>query len=205
MKIVAFIDASLYARSVIDHTAWLARNRPASIELVQIVSPNELMAEQVTTVGPSASIALDHERVEAKVGELERAGRCQLDAARNRLAAAGLPDVTARLIHGNIAASMLEVTRSASIAVMGKRGENADLARLSLGSQVERLVRSAPIPVLAVSRSFRPIERMLLAMNAGDTLAVDALAAGALPPADLQLLHVGDASGTIKATLQQAA
>ena len=64
MKIVAFVDTSLYAQSVIDHTAWLAADRGASIELVQVISPGELMTAQLAPMHPSVSIPLDSKRVE---------------------------------------------------------------------------------------------------------------------------------------------
>src|SRR5690606_20479029 len=81
-----------------------------------------------------------------------------------------------------------------------------DLARLPLGSNLERLVRRAPVPVLAVSRSFRPIERMLLALDvdAESVSSVEALASGLLPARPLQLLHVGEQSERAQAALERA-
>lgn len=204
MKIVAFVDTSLYAQSVIDHTAWLAADRGASIELVQVISPGELMTAQLAPMHPSVSIPLDSKRVDDEVAALKRHGERQLEAAREQLAATGLNDVRVRLVEGNIATLMQEAVADAMVAVMGKRGENADLARLQLGSHVERLVRSTSTPVLAVSRSFRPIERMLLPMDAGDSSAVAALLAGVLPRGAVELLHVGEATEPVRAALAAA-
>lgn len=205
MKIVAFIDQSLYAPSVVDHAIWLARGRSARVEPVQIVSPNELMAAQVAPMHPSVSLAVDGARVNARVEELKRSGAEQLEAACDRLHEAGVNNVNGRLLEGNIATSMLEAAANASVVVMGKRGESADLARLPLGSQVERLVRATHVPVLAVSRSFRPVERMMLPMDGGTSPAVQALAGGVLPAhGALEVLHVGEATEPVQAALADA-
>ena len=51
--------------------------------------------------------------------------------------------------------------------VIGKRGEAADFAKMHLGSNLERLIRSTNKPVLVAARSFKPIERILLAFDGG--------------------------------------
>lgn len=204
MKIVAFVDQSIYAGSVIDHTAWLSRHRAASVELVQVISPNELAAAHVAPMHPSVSMAVDGIRMAAKVEKLMRLGVRQLETACDTLRAAGVHDVRARMLEGNIATSMLEAATNASVVVLGKRGESADLARLPLGSHVEGLVRGSRMPVLAVSRSFRPIERMLVGVDESSSATVRALTAGLLPPAFVELLHVGDTTLAMEAALKQA-
>jgi nucleotide-binding universal stress UspA family protein len=208
MKIVAFIDLSLYAHSVIDHTAWLARAKQASVELVNIVSPNELAASNLAPIHPGGAMLLQQDgALDAMVADRARQGRERLDHARRLLNDAGVYDVGTRLLEGHTARSMAQAASSASIIIMGKRGEQADLARLPLGSNLEPLARSSKVPVLAVSRSFRPIRRLLVAVDAEAPTApaVDALASGIVPAAPLELLHVGEVSESARQTLDQAA
>ena len=205
MRIVAFLDQSLYAPSVVDHVAWLARGRSAQVELVQIVSPDELVAAQIAPIHPSVSVPIEAVRATARAEDMARTGARQLDEARDGLRALGVDDVKVWLLEGNIASMMLEAAAGAALVVMGKRGENADLARLPLGSHVESLARGIATPVLAVSRSFRPIERMVAAIDEDDAATVEALAAGIIPAGPIELLHVGEAAPPIEAALESAA
>ncbi len=208
MKIVAFVDSSLYAHSVIDHTIWLALERRASVELVHIVSPNEVAASNIAPIHPGGAVLLERDdTLNAKLAELERQGRERLEQAHRALNQAGVNDVQVRLCEGHIAQTMVQATQSASIAIVGKRGEHADLARLPLGANLERLVRGSKVPVLAVSRSFRPIRRALAPVDAeaATAPALEVLAGGLLPATPIELLHVGDASEAARVRLDQAA
>lgn len=207
MTIVSFIDGSIYARSVVDHTAWLARAHNADVELVHIVASNDLRAEQVAQMHPTGPVLLAADPLlDARIDELTAQGRAQLAEARDRLAEAGVFGVRTRLLEGPVARHMAEAAGRATLIVAGKRGEHADLARLPLGANLERLARHAPAPVLAVPRRFRPTGRMLLAIDVTETpsRAVDALAQGALPPAPLHLLHVGPRTDEARAALDAA-
>lgn len=210
MKIVALVDLSLYGYSVIDHTIWLAREQQASVELVHVVSPNELAAANFAPMHPGGAMLLEPEDgLEAKVARLTRQGRERLEQARIQLNEAGVHDVQLRLREGPTAQTMLECAATASLVIMGKRGDQADLARLALGANLERLTRGSKVPVLAVSRSFRPIRRMLAALDAdadaGTAAAIDALAGGLLPPMPIELLHVGDADDAARRGIGEAA
>lgn len=208
MKIVAFLDASLYAPSVVDHALWLARGRSASVELVHIVSPGELRSMSFAPMHPSAAmVQLPDEDIDRKVAELKREAHRRLEAVRELFAAAGVDDVITRVHEGNVLELMKNRATDASIVVMGKRGDEADLAHLTLGSHVEALVRSVQIPVLAVSRKFRPISRIVLATAAEDNSSpsVEALLRGIVPTAAVRLLHVGDGSEHVESVLSDAA
>ena len=208
MKIVAFLDASLYAPSVVDHALWLARGRSASVELVHIVSPGELRSMSFAPMHPSAAmVQLPDEDIDRKVAELKREAHRRLEAVHELFAAAEVDDVVIRVREGNVLELMKNAATDASIVVMGKRGEEADLARLPLGSHVETLVRGVGIPVLAVSRTFRPINRVVLATSAADSSSpsTDVLLSGILPAAAVQLLHVGESSKHVESVLTDAA
>jgi nucleotide-binding universal stress UspA family protein len=53
--------------------------------------------------------------------------------------------------------------------VLGKRGEQADFAKMHRGSEVERVVRAVHRPLLVSARQFKPIERFLIAFDGSST------------------------------------
>lgn len=208
MRIVAFIDPSLYGRSVADHAAWLALAGDAEVDLVQIVSPNELLAAQITPAHPGAPVIFDSEMLlGTEVAELKRAADARLEDACRQLRAQGVTRVRPRTLEGNVQQLMAEAAADATLVVMGKRGEHADLARLPLGSNLEPFVRAARVPVLAVSRTFRPVQRLLIAVGreSAAASAVTAIASGVIPRMPVRLLHVGADDEAIPPDLQRAA
>jgi nucleotide-binding universal stress UspA family protein len=80
------------------------------------------------------------------------------------LDAAGANDITTRLRRGDLVETISEVEAAARVIVVGKRGEAADFAKGHLGSNLERIVRTAKRPVFVASRAFTPIERVLVPM-----------------------------------------
>ncbi|MEZ5877927.1 MAG: universal stress protein [Tepidamorphaceae bacterium] len=53
------------------------------------------------------------------------------------------------------------------LIVIGKRGEAADFAKLHLGSNLERIVRSSHKPVFVANREFKPVTNVLIAFDGG--------------------------------------
>ncbi|MFN4059018.1 MAG: universal stress protein, partial [Roseinatronobacter sp.] len=94
-------------------------------------------------------------------------GRAILYDAQARLHAAGAANITTRLRHGDIVETVAEIEGQARARIIGKRGEAADFATGHLGSNLERILRSARKPVLVASRAFRPIEKVLVAFDGG--------------------------------------
>lgn len=101
--------------------------------------------------------------------------RAILAEARRHLAGAGIARVVIEQQHGSLVDSIGRFEATADLVVIGKRGEHADFAKLHLGSNLERVIRSCHHPVLVASRAFRPIERMLIAYDGGPSVlkAVD--------------------------------
>ena len=60
-----------------------------------------------------------------------------------------------------------EIEADARVIMVGKRGEAADFAKGHLGSNLERIVRTATKPVFVASRAFRPITSVLVAYDGG--------------------------------------
>ncbi len=190
-KLIALVDSSIYAQSVCDHAAWIAQRTGAAVELMHVIGRAETadapanLSGNITLGARTALLeelsALDEQR--AKLSQ--KHGRAILDDARASIEAAGVAAVTVRLRIGDFVETVAESEADADMVVIGKRGEAADFARLHLGSNLERVVRSSRKPVFVAARAFQPIERFLIAYDGGassmkavDHVARDPLFAG---------------------------
>ncbi|MGB0901492.1 universal stress protein [Halocynthiibacter sp.] len=172
-KIIALVDGSAYSESICDYAAWIAKREGHSVEVLHIIT-RKLDADSNLSgnIGFGARSKLmdqlaDLDAQQAKLAN-ER-GRAILEDAEARIKAAGVSDVTTRLRHGDLLEELLEAEKTASLVVVGKRGENADFASGHLGSNLERVVRTSMIPVLVASRSFIEPKSFLLAFDGGKT------------------------------------
>lgn len=186
-KIIALVDASIYAESVCHHAAWLATRTGAPVELIHVLGRREAS----DTHDHSGAIALGaRTALMAQLAELDaqraklisHRGRAILDDAQAIVEKAGVTDVTTRLRHGDIVETVADVELGARVIVIGKRGEAADFAKGHLGSNLERIVRASHKPVFVASRAFRPIARVLVAYDGGASAikAVDHIARSSL-------------------------
>lgn len=172
-RILAAIDASLYATSVIDHAAWAARRLGASVEVLHVIQRKDAVAARHDlsgAVGLGAKSALMEElvRIDEQEGRLaQEKGRALLAAAASHLAELGMADVTLTHRHGGIVETIIEHEEAADLVVIGKRGASADFARGHLGSKVERVARQSIRPLLVASRAFAEPTTILVAFDGG--------------------------------------
>ncbi|WP_028794214.1 universal stress protein [Thalassobaculum salexigens] len=213
-KIVAMIDGSIYSQSVSEHTAWAAgRLGVTEIELVHVLGRREGPSAPADLSG-SFSAGMREELLKelADLDELnakaaQKRGRMILEEAQTSLKAKGIETVAPKLRHGDLIETLAAVETGADMVVIGKRGSAADFAKMHLGSNLERVVRSSHVPVLITSRAFKPIKRFLIAFDGGRTAlkAVDYVARTALfSGLECHLLTVGDRSAEIERNLANA-
>jgi len=181
--ILSCTDGSIYAPSVYDHTRWAALRLGAAVHLLHMLERAPAIAgpaDASGAIGVDAQNALLGELVALaeQQGRLAQArGRAILAAARQRLAEAGISALVAEQQHGALVDAIERLEPSTDLLVIGKRGEHADFAKLHLGSNLERAIRSCHHPVLVASRAFKPIERFLLAYDGSPSVlkAIDHL------------------------------
>ncbi len=187
-KLIAFIDGSAYAESVLDHAAWVATTVAAGVDVVHVIGRRDVSS---TPFDLSGSLALgarssllnelaEHDRQRAKLAQ--QRGRLIVDAGVQRLLQAGVPAALGKLRNGDIVEAVQELEKEADLILIGKRGEAADFAKLHLGSNLERVVRTSTKPVLVASRAFQPIQRFLVAFDGGPSVmkAINHIANGKL-------------------------
>ena len=170
-KIIALVDASIYARSVCDHAAWAASRGGFEVELLHVLGRREAPERQdlsgAIALGARSTLLGELAELDAQRAKLAQArGRAILDDARAILEEAGVT-ASGSLRRGDIVEAVTEREADAAFVLIGKRGEAADFAKGHLGSNLERVVRSAKKPVFVASRGFRPIARLLIAYDGG--------------------------------------
>lgn len=210
-KILACIDGSVYADSVIDHAAWVAQGTGMAVELLQVLGRREATASDRSgriVAGARRKLLEELAELDAERAKLQhKEAWLALDEAKERLNAAGVSDVTTTLRHGDLVPTLHEREAGAGIVVVGKRGEAADFAKLHLGSNLERIVRASQRPIIIASRAFRPIKRALIAFD-GSTSSLKAVDEISRSPifrdVEMLVLTVGDANANTERTQAQA-
>ena len=210
-KIIALVDGSVYSRSVCDHAAWLAGRGGFEVELMHVLGRREAgtrsdLSGAIALGARSALLeelsGLDEQRAKLVVHR----GRAILEDAKSVLDAAG-PGATEHLRHGDLIEAISEKEADAEMILIGKRGEGADFAKGHLGSNLERVVRTATKPLFVASRAFRPIERVLVAYDgsASAMRAVDYIARSSVYSGlDLRIFTVGAPTDAGKKGLEEA-
>lgn len=211
--VLACVDGSQYMTSVCDHASWAARqlNQPVELLHTQIAQHDYLVPADF---GSAVGMAVSAELLE-KLTEMDEArsklelqkGRVVLDHAATLVAARGV-SATTRQEWGGLVDVLAELESNASLVLIGKRGETAQQAANHLGSNLERVVRAAQVPVLVCARDFAPIERLVLAYDDGASArkALEYIAQSPLfTGVEVHLIYVGTDNPETRVMLKEAA
>ena len=210
--ILACTDGSQYSGSICQHTAWIATKMNASVHVLHVIERSE--ADTGTDLSGNLGFDASNELLEelvsadeanARVARLRSKALLQ-DAAR-QLTETGIEVMTTQR-HGSLVETLEEFEEQAEVLVIGKRGEHADFAKGHLGSNLERVVRTAKIPVLVASRAFKPIEKVMIAFDSGAS-ALKAVHYVATEPllqgTKIHLIAIGKVGSSLERGLETAA
>ena len=212
-RLMALVDASVYARSLCDHAAWIAKRTNAAVEILHVLGRRETAATPIDlsgniALGARSALLEELSELDEQTARLARKrGQAILDDAQMILEKAGVTAVQVRLKLGDLIETVIESEAQADLVMIGKRGEAANFAKLHLGSNLERIVRSCHKPVFVASRAFRPIERFLIAYDGGASSmkAVDHVARSRLfAGLQCRLLTVGAETAETRKGLEDA-
>jgi nucleotide-binding universal stress UspA family protein len=212
-KLMALIDGSIYSQSVCDHAVWASGGADSSVRLLHVLGRRGASSAPANLSGTlevdGRDVLLDElaslDEQQARLAQ--RRGRVILEEAKARLEKGGVGEVVINLRNDDLIETTLEFEADADIIVIGKRGEAADFAKLHLGSNLERVVRSSSKPVLVASRAFKPIKRFLVAFDGGASAlkAVDHIARSPVfSGLEGQLLTVGQDTAEARSKLDTA-
>lgn len=213
-KVFACIDGLASTAAVIDWAAWSALRLQTPLSFLHVLErPFEraglLDYSGAIGLGAQESLLLELSELDVKRSKLaQEAARQMLDAARERAAALGVSQLEARLRHGEMVDSLLEVEAQARLFVLGEHYHASQATRIHLDHHVERVIRSVKRPVLvAAGERFEAPQRVVIAFDGSVTahkvietvaaspmlvgLPVLLVMAGSDKPAARQQLEVG--------------
>jgi nucleotide-binding universal stress UspA family protein len=211
-KIIALVDGSIYSASVCEHAAWVSGRTGSPVELIHVLgrreAPEKYDRSGAIQLGARSKLLEELSELDAQRSKLiSHRGRAILEDAHKIVDEAGVADITTRLRQGDIVEAVSEVEKDARVIIVGKRGEAADFAKGHLGSNLERIVRAATKPVLVASRSFKPIQKVLVAYDGGRSAmkAVDHIARTPLfQGLTIHVVTVGNATAEVRKGLEDA-
>ncbi|TQM90479.1 universal stress protein [Roseinatronobacter monicus] len=211
-KIVALVDGSVYSASLCEHAAWISQRTEAPVELIHVLGRREAPEKRDLSgsiaLGARSALLQELADIDAQRAKLiSHRGRAILEDARAILDKAGVNEITTRLRQGDIVEAIGEIEEDARVIMIGKRGEDADLAKGHLGSNLERIIRASHKPVFVASRAFKPISKVLVAYDGGTSAmkAVDHILRSPLfQGLTVHVVTVGTATAEVKKGLADA-
>lgn len=211
-RILALVDGSTYATSVCHAAAWIAGKLGLGVDLLHTL-PDAHVTDTGDLSGAlrlGARTALMEELVtlDAQRAKLAaKQGHAILDDAAALLSGDGVAPVEKKLRHGDLIETLTALMPEIRALVIGKRGEGSAGAFDHLGSNLERIIRSATVPVFVAAREFRPIQKVLIAYD-GSASADRAVERMAQSPVfeglTAVLVYAGQDTPTIRSQLNAA-
>ncbi|MFK7851402.1 MAG: universal stress protein [Akkermansiaceae bacterium] len=204
--ILACTDGSQYSPSIYQNASWAANKLSLPVHVLHVIEREEaaLNHDLSGNLGFQANDELMEELTRldeshARVARLR--GKAILEDAAKQIDA----EVKLTQRHGALVDTVNEFEEGAALVVLGKRGEHADFAKGHLGSNLERVVRSAEVPVLVAAREFKPVKRFLIAYDGGNSAlkAIDYVAnKSLLKGAECHLVAIGKSGSELERSLE---
>lgn len=174
MSVLAYIDGSRFTESVCHYAAWAARQLGTGVMLVHVLdyvaSNPAIIEDHLSGAGFDEPEQHLPEIVEADRRTLaieEDEHRDVLQAAARDIRSLGVGKVQTALEFGTLEEHIRERGRDAHLAVLGKRGGQSAERSGALGDHIERVIRSAPCPVLIAPAEPQEIRRYIIAFDGG--------------------------------------
>ena len=170
-NLMALVDASAYSESLCHYAAWMAGHNAWKVKLYHIMGRRSAYhpgdySGAIRLGARSRLLAELSQMDEARAKLAQEQGRAVLDDAAALISAEGV-EVETRLRQGGLVDTVADKEQAAEMIMIGKRGEAASHAMAHLGSNLERILRSAHRPVFIANRSFAPISKLLIAFDGG--------------------------------------
>jgi nucleotide-binding universal stress UspA family protein len=169
--ILAGIDGSSLTNAVCDYAAWIAQKIDAPLKLLHTIDHHPEQANLTDLTGNIGIDSRDHLMEELTRLEQQRSklrlqqGKRLLQAARERVMQAGIPDPITNQRHGSLVESLIELESDIRVLVIGVRGKMHENQPDKTGAKLESIIRSLHKPILVVNAEFKAPERIMLAYD----------------------------------------
>jgi nucleotide-binding universal stress UspA family protein len=174
-KVIACIDGSAYTASVCEHAQWAAARLDASLEYLHVLERHPEAATHRDLsgnmgFGESEALLQDLAEIDQSRGKLAQQRARVLSRMVEQHSASAQVASTTRLRHGDLVETLLELEQDTRLIILGKHGDSAVNASPHLGANVERVLRAVHRPVLVVTQSFAPVQRVVIAFDGSATI-----------------------------------
>ncbi|MBS7662154.1 universal stress protein [Pseudomonas lalucatii] len=209
--VMACIDASPAAPAVCDYAAWASQRLQAPLSVLHVLDqvqyPQQSDLSGTIGLGSREHLLEELAELDQKRSKLAlEQGHLMLEAARQRLAAAGVADVQLRQRHGELVDSLAELQQDIRLLVIGRQGEASASLGQQVGSHLENAIRTLARPILVSCGEFKAPQSYMFAYDGSATArkGIEQLAASPLLkglPCHLVLVgaDTGDAWEQLKA------
>ena len=209
-KLLVCTDGSNYSKVCCMYAAWLAKRTDAAVEALYLTDLRQFEIPLVADLGGSLGVQ-PYQNMLSQIQELENQKAVIIEeATRKVFEAEGLQKPIEFHHKTGLLVDCLEgFGENFDLILLGKRGERSEDAIEHLGSTMERVIRAGKKPCMVTSRSFREINKIILAYDGGATCqkAVEFLAGfSAFHELELHLVTVAEDKGQDQAEkrLQEA-
>lgn len=212
-RILACIDGSPSTAAVCDGAIWASRRLGLPLTLLHVLDrgrypkPGDLSG--ATGLGSREHLLDELARLDERRATVAlEQGQAILEAARDRVVAAGLEEPELCQRHGDLVETLGEMADSIRLLVIGRQGEDSRRQTgQPIGSQLERVTRTLARPTLVAPDDFKEPGSLLFAYDASPASrqAVRMLVSSPLlKDLPLHLLMVGEDNALTRAALHDA-
>lgn len=170
-RIIICTDGSQYSDACCRYATWIAKRMASSLETVYVSDLWQYETPLIADLGASFGMQ-PFQGFITQMQEMEKEKSALLETALHRIFKEAGWDVPVLFHHRTgFLQDVLDALESegnpVDLVVLGKRGENANVATGHLGSTMERVVRASNKPCLVASRAYHPIQRVVFAYDGG--------------------------------------
>ena len=198
-SVLACIEGSIMDQSVCDYAAWICRGLKLPLQLFHnIARPIATGMDLSGAIGLGSQellleelISLEEQRSKLSIKQ----GKLMLEAARERVASAGVTDPKLIHRHGTLAESLLEMEQEIRVLILGVGQDKVSTDGKHLSAQLESTIRSLHCPMLIVNSDFVVPKQVMLAYDGSDASgkALDTIASSPLVKGTpIHLVTVGE-------------
>lgn len=168
--VLACIDGSRYGAAVCDYAAWMALGLDVPLTLLHNIERNEAVESPDLSgaigLGSQESLLEELTTIEAQRSRLMmNKGKLMLNAARDRVIAAGVKNPEIKQRHDGQTESLIAFEDKIRVLVLAIRGDEHASDDNHLGPHLESTIRSLHRPILVVNSDFKEPKQILLAYD----------------------------------------
>jgi len=172
--ILVGIDGSAISNALVDYAIWLAKSNGLTIKLIHTIehSHHTENPHHEGNLTPNIRRELlkelsEEERVESKA--LIAQGKELINAAKEKVLAAGIDNVVAKLRHGTLPEAIEDLKAETQLIMLGSKGISHQDEELGLGFHLEESIRATETPVFIAQKDFSDPKKVLFAYNGSPT------------------------------------